>query len=151
MSERRMKRFFSIIAWCFIAVFVIFVLHETVFSRPITKDFKYNFQPFWSYSAITNGKKYLIKEHFLNVALFIPMGVSLWFALKQKQWWKAMAIGCIVSICIEMMQLLLKRGLCELDDVFHNTLGTIIGFGLVSLVSRFFQRKNKPFEDKLMP
>ena len=39
-------------------------------------------------------------------------------------------VGFIFSSVIELSQLLLKRGLCEFDDVFHNTLGCVIGYGV---------------------
>lgn len=43
------------------------------------------------------------------------------------------ACGC--SIMIEATQLLMSRGFSELDDVFNNTLGAIIGYGLYVTVS----------------
>ena len=39
-------------------------------------------------------------------------------------------MGFIFSSVIELSQLALKRGLCEFDDVFHNTLGCVIGYGV---------------------
>ena len=35
--------------------------------------------------------------------------------------------GFLFSLMIELCQLFLRRGLCELDDLFNNTLGCIIG------------------------
>ena len=39
-------------------------------------------------------------------------------------------MGFVFSSVIELSQLVLKRGLCEFDDVFHNTLGCVIGYGV---------------------
>lgn len=115
--------------------FVVLALNETVFNRETMEVYQFNFQPFWSYEAIMNGRKDLIKEHYLNVALFIPFGMLVWIVLKRKQWWRALTFGCAVSLLIEIMQLTLKRGLCEFDDVMHNTLGCVIGYGLVKVGS----------------
>lgn len=82
-----------------------------------------------------NGKKDLIKEHYLNVAFFIPLGMLVWVVLKKKQWWRALELGCAVSILIEVLQLVLKRGMCEFDDVMHNTLGCMVGYGLVKVLA----------------
>lgn len=121
----------ALMAWAGIVVFMVLTLNEVVFSRPTTEAYQYNFQPFWSYNAIMDGRKDLIKEHYLNVALFIPLGMLIWFVLEQRKWWKALLFGCAVSMFVEVMQLLLKRGFCELDDVMHNTLGCMLGYVLV--------------------
>lgn len=120
-----------LMAWVGIVVFVVLALYETVFSRLATDAYQHNLQPFWSYEVIMNGRKDLIKEHYLNVAVFIPLGMLLWVVLKQKKWRQVLVFGCAVSLIIEFMQLVMKRGLCELDDVMHNTLGCMIGYGLV--------------------
>jgi glycopeptide antibiotics resistance protein len=39
-------------------------------------------------------------------------------------------LGFLTSLSIELLQLVLKRGLFEFDDMFHNTLGVIIGYGI---------------------
>ena len=39
-------------------------------------------------------------------------------------------VGFVFSSVIELSQLVLKRGLCEFDDVFHNTLGCAVGYGV---------------------
>lgn len=118
-------------AWGCIVVFLLLVLNETVFNRAAKEVYQFNFQPFWSYEAIKNGKESLIKEHFLNVALFIPLGMLICVVLQKKRWWRALIFGCSVSLLIEVMQLVMKRGLCEFDDVMHNTLGCLLGYGLV--------------------
>lgn len=128
-------RVVKVLAWAGIAVFVLLALNEVVFSRPATEAYQLNFHPFWSYEAIMNGRKDLIKEHYLNVAVFIPLGIMLWVVLRQKKLLRALVFGCAVSLLIEIMQLTLKRGLCEFDDVMHNTLGCMIGYGLVKCVS----------------
>lgn len=90
-----------------------------------------------------NGKKYLIKEHYLNVALFIPLGMLIWLVMKRKVWWKALVFGCAMSFLIEVMQLVMKRGLCEFDDVMHNTLGCMVGYGLFAITKRIYDSTTK--------
>lgn len=128
-----MKRVSRVLAWVGIMAFVALALNETVFSRPATENYNFIFRPFWSYEAIMNGRKDLIKEHYLNVAFFIPLGMLIWFGLRQRKWWWALVLGCLVSLLIEVMQLVMKRGMCEFDDVMHNTLGCMIGYGLVKV------------------
>lgn len=61
----------------------------------------------------------------LNVVLYIPIGLLLG-GLTDK-WWKALAVGCLLSMSIELLQLVFRKGLCETDDVIHNTLGALVG------------------------
>ena len=39
-------------------------------------------------------------------------------------------IASLISLSIELLQLITSRGLFEFDDVFHNSLGAVIGVGL---------------------
>ena len=45
----------------------------------------------------------------------------------------ALVYSCTLSLCVELLQLVLKRGLCEFDDVFHNVLGSMVGYLTVSM------------------
>lgn len=47
----------------------------------------------------------------------------------------ALGSGLLISVCIEVVQLVFHRGLFEFDDMFHNTLGTLIGIGIFLFVS----------------
>lgn len=133
-----MKGAVRIIAWAGIVAFVVLALNKAVFSRAAKEEYQLNLRPFWSYEAILNGRKDLIEEHCLNVSVFIPLGMLIWVVLRRKLWWRALLFGCAVSLLIEVMQLVLKRGLFEFDDVMHNTLGCMIGYGLFALSKKIY-------------
>ncbi len=110
------------------------LMYFTVFIRPISQERKLLLIPFWSYKAIiADGTKVLIQEHIMNVAVFIPIGILLAIVLKGVKWWKVMLAGTGLSLIVEMMQYCLMRGYGEIDDVIHNTIGCLIGYGLVLL------------------
>ena len=44
--------------------------------------------------------------------------------------------GSLLSLVIEVIQLISHRGLFEFDDIFHNTLGTVVGIGVFVLITR---------------
>ena len=65
-----------------------------------------------------------------NILMFIPVGI---FA--EKLWkWRGIVIGIGLSCMIEALQYLTARGLCEYDDVLHNSLGALIGVVIVMLI-----------------
>lgn len=122
--------------------YVWYTLDSTVFGRTDFSEYRYKTIPFWSYVAIFNGKTNLIKEDILNVALFVPIGFLLCHVLFYRRWWLALMIGFGLSAGIEFMQLIWKRGICEFDDVFHNTIGCVIGYFFALLVVEIFKDSN---------
>jgi len=128
----------------FVVGYIVFILSETIIGRPETKEYRYNLLPFWSYLALARGEGVNIwRCIYLNVLFFIPLGALLWFALKDRKWWKALLFSLVLSMGIEIAQLILKRGLCEFDDVFHNTLGCLLGYWLMPGSKIMIQRFTK--------
>jgi glycopeptide antibiotics resistance protein len=106
-------------------IFLLFC--STVIFRPTGETRQYDFHPFWSYD-----RPELLVENIMNVIVFIPVGILLGIAFKQMTWWKALLIGCSISITIEALQFWFMKGFSEVDDVMHNTVGCLIGFLIVS-------------------
>ncbi len=80
----------------------------------------------------------------MNVIVFIPIGMILGSLLRVKgSWLIALLIGCSVSVTIEAMQYFLHRGFAETDDVMHNTVGCVIGYGIYKLVRYGYNRLGK--------
>ena len=106
--------------------YVFFIFCSTVIFRPTGETSQYDFHPFWSYN-----RPELLVENIMNVVVFIPVGMLLCVAFKQMTWWKALLIGCCISISIEALQFWFMKGFSEVDDVMHNTVGCIIGWCMV--------------------
>ena len=123
--------------------YVILIFCSTVFFRATNESQGHDFHPFWSYSAIQEGRIELIPENVMNVVVFVPVGILLGAAFRSMTWWKALMIGGGVSVSIEAMQLIFKRGFSEVDDVMHNTLGCMIGYGVCKLVRYGYKRLGK--------
>ena len=65
----------------------------------------------------------------LNIALFIPLGVLLPLLWKPfRKWYAALGAGFGVSLLIELTQLFTGSGMCDVDDLFTNTLGAMLGW-----------------------
>ena len=105
-------------------IFLLFC--STVIFRPTGETRQYDFHPFWSYA-----RPELLMENIMNLVMFIPVGMLLCVAFKQMTWWKALLIGCSISVTIEALQFCFLKGFSELDDVMHNTVGCILGYMMV--------------------
>ena len=120
-----------------LAEYVFLIYCSTVLFRVAKELREYNFTPFWSYS-----RPDLLIENIMNVVVFVPVGFLLGFATWRgkkeevrckKGWLVALLIGAGLSIGIETLQLAFRLGFAEVDDVMHNTLGCVIGYGVYSL------------------
>lgn len=134
------RKGFVLMARLLLAELVIIIYCSTVIFRREGEAFRYDFHPFWSYAAIQQGREELLAENIMNVVVFVPIGLLLGMGFAKWPWWKAIGAGCLLSMSIETMQLVLKRGFCEVDDVMHNTLGCIIGYGLYSLIKYGYEK-----------
>lgn len=122
---------------------ILFLIYgSTVLFRKYVETRGHNFQPFWSYEAIGNGEEFYIEENFFNFLFFLPVGLLLGCAFRSMTWWKVMIIGICVSASIEMMQYVYNRGFAEVDDVIHNTLGCLMGYGTYKLLRYGHERFN---------
>ena len=128
-----------------IVLFIIsigFILWMTIFTRHSSGVHTIEMRPFWALQDFIKGDNdweqnalYWIE----NVLLFIPFG--LLFPSKDIRF--ALIAGVIFSIVIEIVQYFACLGLCELDDVICNGLGTFLGFKMVAFVQNFIKRSNR--------
>ncbi len=103
------------------------VLSSTVIFRKPSDTRTYEMTPLWTYQEILNGSDVLQMEIQLNILVFVPLGYLLVLVFGVERWWKALYWGMAASCTIEFLQLLLKRGFCETDDLIHNTIGCALG------------------------
>ena len=90
----------------------------------------------WGESAVSRA--YFVE----NILLFIPFGILAPLAIfrfRRRVW--CVTVGCLCSVCLEIMQLLTQRGYCQLDDVLTNTLGTWIGWEIWRFLRKFIEKR----------
>lgn len=112
--KRRVRR-------ALLASYCLMVFAFTVFDRESTGVYRYELIPFWSYRAM------MFDEIILNYLMFLPIGYWL-TALTKKR--KAVVIAFFFTVTIEVLQLILQRGLFEFDDIIGNTFGAYLGYRL---------------------
>ena len=66
---------------------------------------------------------------FGNILCLVPFGILFPIVFSKKQSFvKTVLIGMLFSISIETLQFLLETGVSDIDDVFFNTCGAILGY-----------------------
>lgn len=119
--------FFRSLSWILLVGYLFLSLCATIFYRNKTEELRYSLYPLRSYVALYD--KALI-ENVLNIFLFLPIGFLICVVTKNRNLYVAFCIGCVLSITIELIQLVSKRGVCNIDDLIHNAIGCLIGCGL---------------------
>lgn len=118
------------------------VLYVTLL-RSSGRHMNYNLHLFRAWREAWNN--YSVKNLanvLLNVALFMPLGVFLPLIWKKfRKWHVSILAGFSFSLVIELIQLVSSRGVCDVDDLFCNTMGTAIGYLLIMTVLAIFVEK----------
>lgn len=108
---------------------VIFIYCSAVVFRESREVNSINLLPLWSYFDYAENSylKEMAAVNFLNVVMFVPVGFLLKLGFQNTTWKHVLMAGLILSSNIEILQFLLCRGLCEIDDIIHNVIGCMIG------------------------
>lgn len=112
----------------------------TLFGREASEErIKFELRPFWTYVEIAKGDSGLALQVFLNVLLFLPLGLALPLCFDSCRTVRhTIVVSALISAMIELIQGVSSIGLCELDDVFHNVLGALIGYGVFCIFEKCY-------------
>lgn len=115
-------------------LYMTFLLGGTLLCREIGEEYRFEWRLFWSYfDTFVKQDMTLWHQMIYNVLIFIPCGIFLPFLFKVKKGSVVFKGAVIFSFLIELIQLLFKLGLFELDDIFHNVMGAMLGYGIYYL------------------
>lgn len=124
-------------------VFVVYfalVAYLTIFIRIGSVDTSVKTELFDDLQqAFVQGDLEAAQHFFLNVLMFIPFGYLIPASNPRylRKWSFAMMGGLVTSTVIEGSQLLFRLGQSDVDDILANTLGAVIGYGMVRFVWQF--------------
>ncbi len=125
--------------------YFIIVLGATMLDRAgMWENGRIDLRPFIAYrKAWTDFSIREWRNIILNIFMFVPFGLLL--PLYSRHWQRPVhtyLAGLAFTLCIELAQLIFKRGIFEPDDIFNNLLGTMIGFGIYRLLHFWHSRRS---------
>ena len=118
-------------SWAMLAGYVFLVLCSTIICRDECSKVSYNLHPFLH---IHSKNVVIIGERILNILLFVPIGLLASVVLNKWRLLKVFVFGGCLSVSVELLQLALRKGVCNIDDVINNVTGCIIGYGLFLMI-----------------
>ncbi len=125
----------KMLLYCVFICYIVVVLGATTLSRFGYYENVIRLQPFYSYKEAWNDFSVIEwRNIILNILMFVPFGFLLPFLWPkfEKTGWTYLA-GFAMTALIEGLQLVLRRGIFETDDLLNNLLGTMIGYGFYRL------------------
>ena len=125
---------------CLLAYFMFF--SESFGRLDADRDYAYNLVPFkeilrnFRYYHILGFGFFMINV-VGNVAAFAPFGFILpIISRRSRKWYNTVSFGFIFSLMLETLQLVMRVGSFDVDDMILNTLGVALGFILYRIVQR---------------
>ena len=118
--------------------YLFLLLFLAVLRRKVQDYHECGLIPFASYRPVLDGTRPVSAQVVANVLAFVPVGLLLGCAFGRMKWWIVVLIGGGVSLVIEVLQFVFKKGYAEFDDVFHNALGCLIGYGVYVGIARLW-------------
>ncbi len=154
MEKRRIIR--SVSRICFViymALLVYFLLLSDGFGRGEGyENYRYNLVPFQEIMRFIKYYEYIdfpsvVINLLGNIVAFMPFGALIrWVVNRKTRWYQATAYTFLFSLCVELLQLVAKVGVFDVDDLILNTLGGLMGFWvyyLLLLINRRRERHDK--------
>lgn len=119
------------VSWWMFLTYLLMVSCFTIIFREEKNVAQISMKPIWEYDSLNYNQ---IAEAILNVLLFMPLGLLAGAAIRRKRFLKTVGLCCGISVTIEILQLVLKKGVCNIDDVINNSAGCIVGCGLFLII-----------------
>jgi glycopeptide antibiotics resistance protein len=98
-----------------------------------------NFVPFKSIVPLLMGRgNHLIVmvNLFGNIIPFMPIGLLIPLVVRPISWQKALVLGVATGLSFEVMEVVFRVGIFDVDDVILNAFGVTAGYGMFVMFKR---------------
>lgn len=136
-------------------LYILFLLYFLIFSEwygrtGVMEEYHYNLVPFQEIKRFWNYRDQLGLSAFMNlfgnVVIFMPLGFLGAMASRHRSFIRTSLDGFLLSLVVEVFQLIAMVGRFDVDDLMLNTLGTMLGFVsfiICNTIRRIYGTKRK--------
>lgn len=152
-KKKRKYRIFGKILFVLYIMFVFyFLLISEVYGRTgEMQEYHYNLVLFKEISRFWNYREQLgmfatVSNLLGNILIFLPFGFFMPMASKRRRFFRTSFYCLVLSLIVELSQLYLKVGCFDVDDLFLNTIGGMLGyitFTVCNMIRRSCDRKSR--------
>lgn len=142
LQKRNFKLIFNVTTLFFS---LVIILYRTVLCRQFN-NYQIELRPLYTF-VLARIQPEMYRTFFMNILLFVPLGLSMPYVLSQKPRKRNVFIvigfAAVLSAGIEFLQYYYHLGRCETDDVIANTLGAAVGTLSYCLYMRILKNREK--------
>ena len=77
---------------------------------------------------------------FGNIIPFMPIGLLAALVIRSISWQKALVLGVVIGLSFEVMEIVFRVGIFDIDDVILNAFGVMLGYGVFVMFQRTQRR-----------
>ena len=124
--------------------YIILIFCSTVVFRDAKGIYKFKPASLEYYKELLDGNYMnVVPEMLMNIIVFIILGIFLSAAFKSINWCRVLVVGFGISMSIEILQYVLRRGTAEILDVILNVVGCLIGYWVYSSANNGYKNYYK--------
>lgn len=155
-SIRKLRLGGRLLLGIYLACLIYFMFFSESYGRTeVNRDYHYNLvlfreiRRFIQYRHILGTTAVLINVAG-NVAVFVPLGFALPVLFERiHSFGQVLILSFAISLLAETMQLVLRVGCFDVDDLLLNTVGGCIGYLGYRILRRYFWKRGSYGEEKL--
>ena len=122
----------------YLAVLIYYLFFSDGFNRTMfSGEYRINLKPFyeikrsWKLFFQDTHKyfHYFMINFVMNIVAFVPFGFMMPIIRPaRKSFWWVLFYSLLLTVTVELMQLFLKAGTCDVDDILLNVCGGVAGY-----------------------
>lgn len=133
LIHKKISKPYEYILWgCYFCILVFIFFIRMVGMTGI------NLNPFDIIKNISSDPLFIFTV-IMNIFIFVPLG----YLFRKKTFIFSLATAFIISLCIEIIQYILKVGIFDIDDIIFNIIGFMIGCRLIKFEKIINENKSE--------
>lgn len=136
LHSRRVADKKKFVLWAMLVEYLLLVVCAAVVFRPTLPARHLHLTPLWVYTDFMKiHPNEAVRDIVINLLLFLPVGALLAGINPSIKWYKVLLIGLACSLTIELLQYIFLRGVAQTDDLIHNAVSCLVGWGVAKGVA----------------
>lgn len=152
-QEKKARTLGKVLFVLYIGFLIYFLFLSDWYGREgVMDEYRYNLELFKEINRFITYREELgafavFSNLFGNILIFMPFGFFISMASSSRGFFKTLFYSLLLSLGVEVMQLITRVGSFDVDDIFLNTLGGVLGYIIFVICNairrRHYVRKRK--------
>lgn len=128
LYDRKGMRWYTLLLTFLSIVYISFVIELTLITREHGSRIGSNLKLWGTYGEDPLSQSYMVE----NLLMLIPLGILMGLLFrKMKRIWICLVVSTVATLAVEITQHVTQRGYFQVDDIWLNVLGALIGYVII--------------------